>query len=419
MLVRDPREISDHLVSALVDFCRRAERPTTPGEARIALARLGSDRDREVLRLASMEPPARPLSPHAFVDWVQGMPPEQAAALENAGAYQAIAREAALRAIDLQVELDRAAKTEKAVRTAPRRPRRTRPSSIDPIVRRRPRPEAGAEASAERPTTADETAEGVPARPGRRPAKPTFGRFVSGTPVRRPAEELENPSGEAILRELLAETHGNPTLLLERLNALWEGPFDRKRLEKLLERHGLAEARRTAERERLRALFRRHRGFDRPVARAWQVSIPELRRLVDQYGLSTEVAELARRAREEILAEPRLDTRLDLLFREADRLRALRAYRELRDQLRADLLARVENAPVETQAETPEALLEIVRREAEIDRATWRRAVDAFGLLGAAARRLGVPFSPSREDDDRPRRFGRPRSWRDRTGRSR
>ena len=409
MLVRDPREISDHVVSALLDFCRRADRPATPEEARIALARLGSDRDRDVLRLASMEPPARPLSPHAVVDWVQGMPPAQAAALEEAGAYRAIAREAALRAIDLQVELDRAAKAEKSVRTAPRRPRRSRTSSIDPIVRRRPRA-AAAEAGARAESPAGQAEEPpAPARPGRRPAAPTFGRFVSGTPARRPAAELEGPSGEAILRELVAETHGNTTLLLERLDALWEGPFDRRRLEELLERHGLTQVRRLAERERLRALFRRHRGFDRPVARAWRVSIPELRRLVNEHGLATEVAELARRAREEILAETRLEAKLDLLFREADRLRALHIHRELREQVRAELRARVESAPVEGRVETPEVLLELVRREAEIERATWRRAVDEFGLLAAAARRLGVAIPP-REGDERPPRSRRPRA---------
>src|SRR5690606_15140606 len=103
MLVRDPREISDSIVSAVLDFCRRADRPTTAEEVRLALARLGSDREREILRLAASEPPARPLSPHAFVDWIQGMPPAQAAALEEAGAYQAIAREAAAQAIDLQL----------------------------------------------------------------------------------------------------------------------------------------------------------------------------------------------------------------------------------------------------------------------------------------------------------------------------
>lgn len=407
MLVRDPREISDSIVSAVLDFCRRADRPTRAEEVRLALARLGSDRDREILRLATSEPPARPLSPHAFVDWIQGMPPAQAAALEEAGAYQAIAREAASQAIDLQVRLDRAAKVEKKARPPARRRKKADETPTGPIVRRRPR-ETSAEAE---PGEGErESPPSPPVRPGRRPAEPRFGRFVSGPAAKRPIEELEGPEGEAILRDLVAETHGNPSLLLDRLNAAWapaQGTIGRARLEELLERHGLAATRRKAEREQLRTLLRRQRGFDRPVARAWRISTADLRRLVSEYGLAEEVEELRRRAREEVLAEERLEARLDLLFRQADRLHALGAHREIYEKVRDELTRRVEQMPVE--GETPEVLLELIRRQEGLDRAAWRWAVDRFGLLGLAARRLGIPLAPTPE-----RRRGESRAFPDR-----
>lgn len=410
MLVRDPREISDSIVSAVLDFCRRADRPTTAEEVRLALARLGSDREREILRLAASEPPARPLSPHAFVDWIQGMPPAQAAALEEAGAYQAIAREAAAQAIDLQLRLDRAAKVEKKVRPTTKRRKKADETPAGPIVRRRPRPEPPAEATAETGTgeREPESPPSPPVRPGRRPAEPRFGRFVSGPPAKRPIAELEGPEGGEILRGLIAETHGNPSLLLDRLNAAWappQGTIGRARLEELLERHGLAAVRRKAEREQLRALLRRQRGFDRPVARAWRISTADLRRLVAEYGLAEELEELRRRAREEVLAEERLEARLDLLFRQADRLHALGAHREIHEKVREELTRRVEQTPVEGKPETPEVLLELVRRQEGLDRAAWRWAVDRFGLLGLAARRLGIPLAPGPE-----RRWGESRA---------
>ncbi len=98
MLLRDPAEIPAPVAIALADFCRRADRPSSAEEVRQALARLSPDEDRTVLGICKGEPPARPLSPHAVIDLVRGLPAAEAARLEETGAYEAIAAEAAAEA---------------------------------------------------------------------------------------------------------------------------------------------------------------------------------------------------------------------------------------------------------------------------------------------------------------------------------
>lgn len=412
LLVRDPRDIPDNLVSSVLDFCRRAQRPSTPVEVRLALARVPEERERELLMAASREPPATPLSPQAFVDWIEGMPPEQAAALEESGAYLALAREAAAEALEMQLRREEPA--EKKVVAPARRRRRTKEAPTTLLVRRRPRPtEAEPSPEGEIPPTEEETAAGPTpraARPGRRPATPQFGRFVSGAPAKRPIAELEGAEGAEILRELVAETHGNLKALGDRLNASWSGDhggIGPERIESLLRRHGLEEERRKVERERLRSLLRRQRGFERPVARAWRISPHDLRRLIEAYGLAEEVKEIRERARAEILAETRLGPRLALLFRQHDRLRALGVQRTVHQEVYLALRDLVDDFPLEEGTEAPEVLLERIRREEGFDRGLWRWATDHFNLMGMAAHRLGLPLPPSR-----PRRHPEPRGFR-------
>lgn len=416
MLVRDPREISDSIVSSVLDFCRRAQRPASPGEVRLALARLGEDRDREILRIASQKPPATPLSPHAFVDWVLGMPPEQAAALEEAGAYLAVAREAAAEAIDLQLRRDREAAALAKPKPATRRRRKTGTSEPTPLIRRRAKAKAPAEeeAAPETPPAEATEPELPPVRPGRRPAQPQFGRFVSGRPAKRPLQELERAEGAQILRDLIKETHGGMALLTSRLDATWapaHGRITPAQVEALLARHGLEPLRRKAERDQLRALLRRNRGYDRPVARAFRISTSELRNLLHEHNLMDEVKELRARAREEALAETSLEARLDLIHRHADRLRALGVLRALEKEVLQELRRLVDDFPAEEELKTPEILLEMVRRQEGFDRGLWRWTVDHFGLLRAAARRLGVPLAPPPRPEPR---FGEGRARRGR-----
>lgn len=409
-LLRDPREIPEALVASLKSYCARAERPASSEEVRLALARLSAARDREILQAAAREPPARPLSPHAFVDILEGMPAEQAAALEEAGAYLAIAREVAAEALEMQLREARERPAERRTTTTPRRRRRPQESPVTPFVRRRARPASEEEPSAEG-EQADEAPPppSPPPRPGRKPAEPRFGRFVSGPPAKRSIAELEGDEGAAILRELIEETHGNLGALVERLNVAWAPPHGRigpERAEKLLDRHGLVPVRKAAERARLRALLRRNRGFARPVARAWGIPPGELRDLVRAHGLEEEVRELRARARAEALAETRLPARLQLLYRHVDRLRDLGVLRPLNQETYHALRRLVDAFPFEEEAPaTPEELLERIRRAEGIDRALWTWAAEHFNLLGMAAHRLGVRLAPRpRRFDDRGRR---------------
>lgn len=96
MLLREPSEIPAAVAIALADFCRRAGRPSSSHEVRVALARLSPDEDRGVEKLCNEAPPAKPLSPHAVIDIVRGRPAADAARLEEEGHYLEVARQAAL-----------------------------------------------------------------------------------------------------------------------------------------------------------------------------------------------------------------------------------------------------------------------------------------------------------------------------------
>lgn len=100
MLLRDPADVPAPVAIALADFCRRADRPAPAEEVRQALARLSPDEDAAVLRLCAAEPQAKPLSPHAVVDVIRGLPAREAARREAEDGYAAIARAAAEAARD-------------------------------------------------------------------------------------------------------------------------------------------------------------------------------------------------------------------------------------------------------------------------------------------------------------------------------
>lgn len=94
MLLRSPEDVPALVAIALSDFCRRADRPADAEEVRLALARLSPDEDAAVLRLSEGEPPATPLSPHAVIDLLRGLPAAEAARREAEGAYESIALQA-------------------------------------------------------------------------------------------------------------------------------------------------------------------------------------------------------------------------------------------------------------------------------------------------------------------------------------
>lgn len=400
MLLRDPREISIQLVEQVADLCRRAGRPTSEGEVRLALARLGSSHDPDLSALARRKPPASPLSPHAVVDIVLGMPPEQASALEEAGAYLALAREAAEAAVELQTRPAPPAPAPKA--TTPRK-KREKAGPPAPILR----PRREVEARKTQPPPPEEEPAPPPPRPGRRPAAPTFGRFVEGPKAKRPFSELEDPAGQAILEELVVEVRGNPAALGARLADTWASPsgrFDEEVVGRLLAHHGLEALRTKQERDNLRGLLRRHRGFVRPVARALDMHPAQLRDLMSAYGLEADAEEQRRRTKEEALAETSLRGRLQLVLRQEDRLRDLRILHHIERQAAHELRDLVAGGPVPEGFDAPEPLLEWIRRDLGIDRAGWEQAVERFDLLWVAARRLGL--APSRPRGFGPRDFG-------------
>lgn len=400
MLLRDPREISNRLVAEVFDLCQRAGRPSSEGEIRLALARLGSRHDEELRALCRRPPAVTPLSPHALVDIVLGMPPEQAAALEEAGAYLALAREAAEQALEMQERAAQSAPPAPKPKASAPRKRREKAGPPAPILRRRAEVEARKEAAATREE--EEEVAPPPPRPGRRPAAPTFGRFVEGKRAKRPFSELEGPEGKAILQELVVELRGNPPGLAARLGMSWSAPsgrFDEEVIDRLLRLHGLEAMRAKEERDNLRGLLRRHRGFARPIARLLDLPPAELRERIDAYGLADEARELRIRAKEEALAETSLRGRLQLVLRHEDRLREMRILGPIEGAARQELRDRIVEAEAPERIETPEALLEWVRRDLDLDRGSWRKAVERFGLLGAACRRLGLPPPrPPREE---------------------
>lgn len=397
MLVRDPRKVPARVAIAASDFCRRAGRSPSPEEVRLALARLGSDRDRDVLALCEKEPPATPLSPHALVDVVFGMPPDQAAALEAEGAYLPMALEAAEAAVRFHAVAPPQEAEAEAEAPPPGRARaqRKRKKAEAPAPIRRPRAEVEARREALEPLPHEEEAPPPPPRPGRKPAAPSFGRFVEGPKAKRPFEELEAPGGKETLSSLLAELHGNPAALVRRMDVSWQGRrgprFDEDDLAHLIRAHDLEPVREKEERAHLLALVRRNKGFLRPIARAMDRRPAEVRRLLTDYGLRDELKVQRRLAREQALAEKRLPTRLRWILRQGDRLDELGILRDMERALRQDLFEAVDSTQWEEGPPSPQNLLELTRRALDLDAPTWEAAVERFGLLNAAARRLGIP----------------------------
>jgi len=461
MLLRDPADVPAPVAIALADFCRRAGRPSSADEVRQALARLSPDEDRAVQQLCAGEPAARPLSPHAVIDVVRGLPAAEAARREEAGVYGAIAAEAAAEAAarpaapgGLAAEVAAAAREQgenpfapgdesqrariraavaraagdleraadelgledgaalrrlaaklgvldellgvqaaaPAAKEKPQRRKKT-PALTGPIRRTRAEVEA-MRAAKEKEEEPAEEAPPAP-RPGRSPAAPQFGRYVTGQAVRRPWAELESPEGSAVLEGLVAELRANRRQIVDRLGVLYARPdgkpIGEADLDRLLARHDLTDWLRSVERENLRILLRQSRGFLPPVRRALQLEPRELQKLLRLHNLEADVRELKERTREEARADRPLAERLVLAAEKAEQLEDAGVLAELDERNLAELRPAIEAVAAEGTSTEPTVVVELARRRLAIEPRAWRKALRRYRLAWLAAEILGVP----------------------------
>ncbi len=411
-LQRDPLSIPAPVAIALADFCRRADRPSSPDEVRQALARLSSLDDSRVMSLCSEEPPTRPLSPHAVVDVLEGLEAEEAAAREARGHYRSMAEgiardaaaaKAASEAAAAEARPTAAIASAPTIEAAPKaRTRRASAKAPTPLLRRSREEVETRRLAREAETIAREDQEErpPPPRPGRKPAAPLFGRFVVGPAAKRPLRELGTDELAALISELRANTRG----LTDRLDSLFSGEGGKSiDVRKLVRQHGLAEHFKQEERDNLRGLLRQQRGFEPPIRRALGLTGGELRRLIANHGLEAEARELKERTREEARADAPLASRLQLACSRTDALRDAGVLDELDQRNFAELEASLDRIASEREVD-PVVLVELSRRELGIEPRPWRKAAEHYRLVHAAARRLGVPPPPEPGPEERPPR---------------
>ena len=238
--------------------------------------------------------------------------------------------------------------------------------------------------------------EAAPApRPGRTPAAPQFGRFVTGQAVRRPWAELEGAAGKDVLEGLVAELRGNRRQLVDRLGTLYaraDGrPVAEGDLDRLLARHGLATWFGQVEGENLKILLRQSRGFLPPVARALGLEPRELSSLLRRHHLEDDVRELKERTREEARAERPLPERILLAAEKEEQLRDASVLDELDSRNLDELRPAIEAVAGEGASQEPTVVVELARRRLEIEPRVWRKALRRYRLAHLAAEILGVP----------------------------
>ena len=402
-LFRDPLTVPTPVAIALADFCRRAERPASSAEVRLALSSLPAEDDAEFAAYCAGEPPARPLSPLATVDVFRGRPAQEAARLEEEGHYRRVASAlerlpvaplapgegAPVRAQEKGAPSPAAAAPPDA---SPKR-RKSKGAAASPEPIRRSREEVALrrlEEEKQRATGPEETPP-PPPRPGRTPAAPQFGRFVGGPAARRPLRELATEE----LAEMIDELRANRRGILERLDAVYARderealtPAD---LNRLLQRHGLVERFARAERDNLKTLLRQNRGFLPPIRRALGMTAPELRRAIARYDLESELREWQERLREEARTEAPLVDKLALAIARTEPLRAAGVLDDLDGANLEALGEALRAAAAKGATQDPTVVVELARRELGIDPRPWRKAVAHYGLIVEAAGILGVP----------------------------
>lgn len=390
---RQPEDVPTPVAVAVSDFCRRAQAAASPQDVREALALLAEADDFRVRTLTDAEPEARPLGPFALVDVLQGTPAAVAAQRQGVGYYDVARELARVREDKRPAAPPPAPEVPRFVPPAPapsapagRGKKAAEPSVADRIA---PRKRQGVEEPApELPPLAPESAfrkRDLPAPRGRfsnvAAPKASFQGLTRATGKDVLLEALDKSEHRYALHKLLANAYAGPR----------GGDLKPEDVDALLSEHGLLDALAEREKARVLAAYAEQRGAAGRVAWSLGLSPAELERLVKVLGLREQVEETRERFRREVLAEPSLTRRLDLLGREKY-LMDLGVKKRFHEVLRRELekLAREELA----DADSLPALAERVARKHAAPADLVLRALERLDLADAVRERLAA--SPSR-----------------------
>ncbi len=403
---RQPDEVPTPLAVAVSDFCRRAKVQSSAVEVREALALLGDSDEFRVRALTDAEPPAQPLGPFALVDILEGTAPELAARRQELGYYELARTLAEVRTQPAPQSLEDEGWPEelpsRVEKTAARLGELLGPGEAQRQEKTKKEKAAPKQTVAERiaptrkrggtiPTNAASEVdlsrdEELPIPRGRftrlDAPKEAFSQLYAN-------EARENLAG-------LVEQHPNRVALLRAMSLRYSGRkglLDMEDLKDVLSRHALDRAFVAKERDLVLGTLTDNRGALSRAAFSLDLTGPELRSLIDQSGLATEVEELRERFRREALAPKNLKLRLDLLAR-SKYLDDLGIRRKFSERLEGELreLFR-ETLP---DATSFDHLIELTSRRHAVDDSSLRRAVERLGLSETLSKKVAESAAKSK-----------------------
>ncbi|MDQ3266282.1 MAG: hypothetical protein M3Y59_21980 [Myxococcota bacterium] len=366
-------------------------------EVREALALLGDSDEFRVRALTDAEPPAQPLGPFAVVDILEGTAPDLAARRQELGYYELARTLAEVRTQPAPQSLEDEGwpqdPTPSAEGTTARLSQLLGPGEAQRKERAKKEKETPKQTVAERiaprkrggtiPTNA--ASEVDLSRDEELPIP--RGRFTRLEAPKEPLGQLyANEARENL--EGLVEQHPNRVALLRAMSQRYSGRkglLDMEDLKAVLSRHALDRAFVAKERDLVLGTLTDNRGALSRAAFSLDLTGPELRSLIDQSELATEVEELRERFRREALAPKNLKLRLDLLAR-SKYLDDLGIRRKFSERLEGELreLFR-ETLP---DATSFDHLIELTSRRHAVDASSLRRAVERLGLLETLSRKV-------------------------------
>ncbi len=385
---RHPEDVPTPVAVAVADFCRRAKAPASPAVVRDALSLLSDDEDFRVREVTDLDPQHTPLGPFALADIVSfGTDQETASQREQTGYYDMVrelvrARALKKTAIDVTEPVPQrvvpyiTVEAPRPVKAA--EPRRSKSEVIAQKIAPRRRDAGSAPERTRVPAPA--TVYGTAFLPRRDLPMPR-GRFTRLDPSRSAYETLLRPEARATV-EALVEQVPHRVALLRTLDQGYLGrrgaPLSLTEVEAVLEKHKLATALATRERDAIVAAIAESRGALGKAAGALNMKDGELEQIIDHLHLRKAIDDLRERFAREALSPRNLSYRLELVPRKRY-LEDLGLERKFPAALERDLRELV--AEVQDGVGSVPELIDLLARQHALVPDLLRRAFETLGLL--------------------------------------
>jgi hypothetical protein len=384
---RHPEDVPTPVAVAVADFCRRAKAPASPAVVRDALSLLSDDEDFRVREVTDLDPQHTPLGPFALADIVSfGTDQATASQREQTGYYDMVrelvrARAAKKTAIDVTEPAPQRVVPYITVEAPrPAKPAAEPKRSKSEVIAQKIAPRRRDAGSAVERTKVPAQVYGTAFLP-RRDLPIPRGRFTRLDPSRSAYETLLRADAKATV-EALVEQVPHRVALLRTLDQGYLGrrgaPLTLTDVEAVLERHKLAAALSTRERDAIVAAVAESRGALGKAAGALNMKDGELEQIIDHLHLRKAIDELRERFAREALSPRNLSYRLELVPRRRY-LEDLGLERKFPAALERDLRELV--AEVKDGVGSVSELIDLLARQHALVPDLLRRAFETLGLL--------------------------------------